>query len=163
MHAHASVCVYICTCTSVYLYMCVCRRRQNQSHQFSGVFPASPLLLITIDLAVIVYFLFLSFVCHQLHMVVVCINSYVVHICVCNLSSLISAQSQQKGTFRMLLRAIPPLPSGYRELAIFSHAYAIIALLNAPQHNHQHSMLEYKRAHTHTAFSDIYLGTAELK
>lgn len=91
VHLHIYKCVLI--------DMCVCRLRQNQSHQFSGVFPASPLLLITIDLAVIVYFLFLSFVCHQLHMVVVCINSYVVHICVCNLSSLISAQSQQKGMF----------------------------------------------------------------
>lgn len=116
---------------------CVRRRRQNQSHQFSGVFPARPLLLITIDLAVIVYFLFLSFVCHQLHMVVVCINSYVVHICVCNLSSLISVQSQQKGMFRMLLEAVPSLPSGYRKLVIFSHACAITALLNAARRNHQ--------------------------
>lgn len=123
MHAHTNACVYLCTCISV--CVCVCRRRQNQSHQFSGVFPASPLLLITIDLAVIVYALSLSFVCHQLHMVVVCINSYVVHICVCSLSSLISAQSQQRGMFRMLLRVIPSLPSGYRGLTIFSHAYAI--------------------------------------
>lgn len=128
MHAHVSVCVYICTCRSVYLYMCVCRRRQNQSHQFSGVFPASPLLLITIDLAVIVYFLFLSFVCHQLHMVVVCINSYAVHICVCSLRSLISAQSQQKGMFRIRLRVIPSLPSGYKRLTIFSHAYEIYGI-----------------------------------
>lgn len=124
----------LCACTyervHVYLHMhncvlidvCVCRQRQNQSHQFSGVFPASPLLLITIDLGVIVYFLFLSFVCHQLHMVVVCINSYVVHICVRNLSRLISAQSQQKGIFCMLLRATPSLPSRYWVQPLFSHA-----------------------------------------
>lgn len=127
----------------VLIDVCVCGRRQSQSHQFSGVFPASPLLLITIDLAVIVYFLFLSFVCHQRHMVAVCINSYVVHICVCSLSSLISAQSQQKGMFRMLLRVIPCLPSGYRGLAI-----AVIALLNAAQHNHQRCVP--KHTHTHT-------------
>lgn len=42
--------------------------------------PASPLLLITMDLGVAVYFLFLSLVCHHLHMVVFCIHSYVVHI-----------------------------------------------------------------------------------
>ena len=59
-----------CACTYEHVHVhlhpyrcvCVCRQRQNQSHQFSWVFPASPLLLITIDLAVIVYFLF-SFIC----------------------------------------------------------------------------------------------------
>lgn len=43
-------------------------------------------------------------------MVVVCINSYVVH--VCSLSSLIWAQSQFKVKFRMFPRLIPFPPSG---------------------------------------------------
>lgn len=84
--------------------MNVCTDRQNQSPLFSRVFPTSPLLLIIIGLTVIVYSLLLSFLCHQFHMVVVCINSYVVHVCVCSLWSLISAQSQQKGMSRVLLR-----------------------------------------------------------
>ena len=88
--------MYINTRKSVYLYSrCVCADKDKINLINSvGFFQQVPLHLITIDLAVIVNVLF-SFAFHQLHMVVVCINSYVVHICVCSLSSLILAQSQQ--------------------------------------------------------------------
>lgn len=52
LHMHRGVLIDAC----VRVCFCVCRQRQSQSHQFSGVFPASPLLLITIDLGVIVFF-----------------------------------------------------------------------------------------------------------
>lgn len=70
-------------CTFTHALLCqTCARRQNQSHQFSGVFPASSLLLITLDLGVIDYFLFLSLVCSHCHVVVVCMHSDGARVCV---------------------------------------------------------------------------------
>lgn len=112
----------------------------DQPHRVSGVFPTSPMLLITSDLGVIFYFLFLPFLGHQLHMVVVCINLYAVHIRVCNLSSLISAQSQHKGMFRLPSPPIPSIPRGYREQDLY--------------HNHVAQGCRRTR-HMHTNYSDL--------
>lgn len=95
----------------------MCVRRHNQSHQFRGVFPASPLLLITIDLGVTVYTLFLSLVCHHLHMVVFCINSYVVYICVCNISKVLSQANHNAK--RYVLDAFHPCPPGAAEYRLY--------------------------------------------
>lgn len=86
------------------------------------IFFFPPLLLITIDLGVAVYFLFLSLVCHHLHMVVFCIHSFLV----CDPSSFIAGKINAERLFSGCFLSLPPIQSW----SFIPHAWAAWAVVS---------------------------------